>query len=146
MSDTPRTDKAEYYQYDSYPAEPLGMVGVDFARQLERELAAAREVVLSHQDRIKRLEDEAKDQAFIASRYEDRYFATRELLNVSTERAETLERELAAANARISQLAHALDFVTPYCAHLHHPKRYQHKAGDPCPVEDIIRKAKETRP
>jgi hypothetical protein len=57
-----------------------------------------------------------------------------------------LERELAAANARISQLANALDFVTPSCAHLHHPKRYQHKAGDPCPVEEIIRKAKQTRP
>jgi len=60
--------------------------------------------------------------------------------------AQQLERELAAANARVSKLANALDFVTPSCAHLHHPKRFQHKAGDRCPVEEIIRKAQQTRP
>lgn len=38
MSDTPRTDAAEYQQTDSNPPEPLGMVDVEFARQLEREL------------------------------------------------------------------------------------------------------------
>jgi len=57
-----------------------------------------------------------------------------------------VEAELAAANARISQLANALEFVVPFCPDLHHPKRYQHKAGDRCPVEEIIRKAKQTRP
>ena len=41
MSDTPRTDAAEYKQTDSNPPEPLGMVDVDFARQLERELNEA---------------------------------------------------------------------------------------------------------
>jgi hypothetical protein len=60
--------------------------------------------------------------------------------------ARQLERELAAANARISQLANVLEFVVPFCPYLHHPKRYQHKAGDPCPVEEIIRKAKQTQP
>jgi hypothetical protein len=50
------------------------------------------------------LERELKDARQIASKYEDRYFATRELLNVSTERAETLERELAAANERAKRL------------------------------------------
>lgn len=45
MSDTPMTDAAEYRQPDTDPAEPLGMVDVEFARQLERELAAANETV-----------------------------------------------------------------------------------------------------
>ena len=50
MSDTPRTDHAEYLSYDSEPPESLEMVDVAFARQLERELNAANE-------RIKRLEE-----------------------------------------------------------------------------------------
>lgn len=49
MSDTPRTDTAEYRQPDTDPAEPLGMVDVEFARGLERELNALNE-------RVKRLE------------------------------------------------------------------------------------------
>ena len=47
MSDTPRTDAAEYESQDE-PVAKLGSVDVDFARQLERELNAANE-------RIKRL-------------------------------------------------------------------------------------------
>jgi len=49
MSDTPRTDEAEIRCVDE-PEQPLGMVEVDFARQLERELNAAKE-------RIRRLEE-----------------------------------------------------------------------------------------
>lgn len=51
MSNTPRTDASEYKQTDSYPPEPLGMVDVKFARQLERELNEANR-------RIKELESE----------------------------------------------------------------------------------------
>ena len=49
MSDTPRTDAAEYESQDE-PVSKLGAVDVDFARQLERELNAANE-------RIKQLEE-----------------------------------------------------------------------------------------
>lgn len=48
VSDTPRTDAAEYESQDE-PVAKLGAVDADFARQLERELNAANE-------RIKRLE------------------------------------------------------------------------------------------
>ena len=41
ISDTPRTDDAEYLNYDSEPPESLEMVDVDFARQLEIELNTA---------------------------------------------------------------------------------------------------------
>jgi hypothetical protein len=50
ISDTPRTDDAEYFSYDSEPPQALEMVDVAFARQLERELTTA-------QERIKRLEE-----------------------------------------------------------------------------------------
>lgn len=63
MSDTPRTDKAEYRQPDSEPAEPLGMVDVEFARQLESELNEANE-------RLQRLDDalEAYRHAYTSMR------------------------------------------------------------------------------
>jgi hypothetical protein len=67
ISDTPRTDDAEYLSYDSEPPESLEMVDVDFARTLERELNAANAIIkqqqlleeenLRLQQRIKRLED-----------------------------------------------------------------------------------------
>jgi len=54
-----------------------------------------------------------------------------------------LERELAAANARIRRLEEALDLTSSQCGDLHHPKGHQHALGQPCPVEEIVRKAKE---
>ena len=70
MSDTPRTDAAEYELQDE-PVAKLGAVDVDFARQLKRELneierlAAVRLSYIklieaqndAANDRIKRLED-----------------------------------------------------------------------------------------
>ena len=40
-SDTPRSDAAEYFQYDTEPPLPLGLVDVEFARKLEAELNTA---------------------------------------------------------------------------------------------------------
>jgi hypothetical protein len=67
ISDTPRTDDAEYLSYDSEPPESLEMVDVDVARQLERELNAANAIIrqqqlldeenLRLQERIKRLDE-----------------------------------------------------------------------------------------
>jgi hypothetical protein len=73
ISDTPRTDDAEYLSYDSEPPQSLEMVDVGFARQLEIELntAIANEAFAENkaymlekelkqaQDRIKRLESDA---------------------------------------------------------------------------------------
>jgi hypothetical protein len=69
-SETPRSDGAEYFQYDTEPPLPLGLVDVEFARKLEIELntAIANEAFAENkayklekelkqaQDRIKRLE------------------------------------------------------------------------------------------
>jgi hypothetical protein len=73
------------------------------------------------------------------------------------------ERELNAANAiirqqqlldeenlrlqeRIKRLEEALGCVVVGCNHLHHRKKHQHRSGEPCPVEELIRKAKEAKP
>jgi hypothetical protein len=58
MSDTPRTDDAEYLSYDSEPPESLEMVDVAFARQLERELYAANERIQRLEDIIRRASNE----------------------------------------------------------------------------------------
>ena len=71
ISDTPRTDDAEYLSYDSEPPQPLEMVDVGFARQLEIELNTAvvneafaenkayklEKELKQAQDRIKRLDE-----------------------------------------------------------------------------------------
>ena len=77
-----------------------------------------------------------------------------------------LERELNAANAeierltskvsqlyegadeqkqRIKRLEEALGCVVVGCNYLHHRKKHQHRSGEPCPVEALIRKAKEAK-
>jgi hypothetical protein len=56
MSDTPRTDEAEIRCIDE-PVEGLGMVEVDFARQLERELAAVTAERDRLRERVERLEE-----------------------------------------------------------------------------------------
>jgi hypothetical protein len=74
-----------------------------------------------------------------------------------------LEREFNAANAiirqqqlldeenlrlqeRIKRLEEALGCVVVGCNYLHHRKKHQHRSGEPCPVEELIRKAKEAKP
>ena len=56
MSDTPRTDAAEYESQDE-PVAKLGAVDVEFARQLERELNAANAEI----------EEKRKDIVYIAT-------------------------------------------------------------------------------
>jgi len=56
-----------------------------------------------------------------------------------------LERELNEANERIKRLEEALGCVVVSCNYLHHRKKHQHRSGEPCPVEGLIRKAKEAK-
>ena len=56
MSDTPRTD-AQFYGRKYLPAEPL--VTADFARQLERELNTAKEILREIRDNEVNAVDEA---------------------------------------------------------------------------------------
>ena len=56
-----------------------------------------------------------------------------------------LERQLNEANERIKRLEEALGCVVVSCNYLHHRKKHQHRSGEPCPVEGLIRKAKEAK-
>ena len=49
-------------------------------------------------------------------------------------------------NQRIKRLEEALGCVVVGCNYLHHRKKHQHRSGEPCPVEELIRKAKEDKP
>ena len=83
MSDTPRTDAAEYESQDE-PAAKLGAVDVEFARTLERELNESNQIIrqqqlldeenLRLQERIKRLE-EAGDAILNANNDDEEYEA-----------------------------------------------------------------------
>ena len=64
MSDTPRTDDAEYFSYDSEPPESLEMVDVAFARQLERELFAANERIKNFESAFCTVENIDKVKAY----------------------------------------------------------------------------------
>ena len=57
--------------------------------------------------------------------------------------ARQLERELAAAHERIRRLAEAVEVAVPCCEYLHHKKAHQHKLGEPCPVEELVRNARK---
>lgn len=97
-----------------------------FARQLERELAEAKH-------RIRTLIEE-RDSARIQT---DHKWKLREELEAAlgTSDVET-------GVQRVNELKLALSLVVPICNRLHHPKKYQHKITEPCPVEKVIRKAK----
>jgi seryl-tRNA synthetase len=126
MSDTPRTKDATFQARSRGTPVPDDVTYASFAAGLERELADA----MAELNR----EIQAKHRVAMETR------------NPLLAKLEALSTELAAANAKIRRLEEALEFVVPFCPDLHHPKRYQHKAGDRCPVEEIIRKAKQTKP
>jgi hypothetical protein len=57
----------------------------------------------------------------------------------------TIAKELNRLNNRIKRLEEGLGCVVVSCNHLHHRKKHQHRSGEPCPVEELIRKAKEAK-
>lgn len=59
---------------------------------------------------------------------------------------ECYKRNLELANERIKRLEEALGCAIVKCHYLHHRKNHQHRSGEPCPVEALIRKAMEAKP
>jgi hypothetical protein len=47
---------------------------------------------------------------------------------------------------QIRRMEKALDRFAPRCEHLHHEKSDLHTSAQPCPVEAMVRKAKEAKP
>ena len=127
MSDTPRSDAECYSCMDTCSEWNGEWVPLKVARQLERELTEAKH-------RIRTLIEE-RDSARIQADHKWRLREEFEALLGTSDMETGVER--------VKELKRALSFTVPKCDHLHHPKKYQHKITEPCPVEELIRKAQK---
>jgi hypothetical protein len=125
MSDTPISDSTPHNVAD------LGML----CRRLERELNAANKTNRLQYELIttaeKRGVDKSKEELNAA--------------NAIIRQQQLLDEENLRLQERIKRLEEALGCVVVGCNHLHHRKKHQHRSGEPCPVEELIRKAKEAK-
>ena len=110
-SDTPRSDAAEYHQYDTQPPLPLGLVDVEFARKLETELNTAIVNEAFAENKVYMIEKQLKEANERIKRLEEMYEGEigerPEFLGSNLKGL--LIRELNLANNRIKQLEKALE-------------------------------------
>jgi septal ring factor EnvC (AmiA/AmiB activator) len=121
ISDTPRTDDAEYLSYDSEPPQSLEMVDVGFARQLEIELNAAivneafaenkaymlEKELKQAQDRIKERDEWNEGLDGIIDRLTEKIIFLSEIRQEAGVENANLREKLSAANERIKRLEEA---------------------------------------
>jgi len=165
VNDTPRTDaQPQLIPSDIEDAwkHNAPMVDVDFARQLERELTLEKrhtEAVmrtlkdalgiedgrdcLEEVGRLKEVEAQHRILTLIAERDSARTQADRKWRLREEFEALLGTSDVKLGMFKIKQLKHALSMADPRCDHLHHPKKHQHKITEPCPVEELIRKAQK---
>ena len=117
IGDTPISDSTPHNVAD------LGML----CRRLERELNAANE-------RIERLQAVTNDPHALWANW------LRGSVALPVGIGDVREYQ-----ERIKRLEEALGCVVESCDYLHHRKKHQHGSGEPCPVEELIRKAKEAK-
>ena len=122
ISDTPRSDAAEYFQYDTEPPLPLGLVDVEFARKLEIELntAIANEAFAENkaymlekelkqaQDRIKERDEWNEKLDEIIDRKTEKIILLNEIRHEAGVQDANLREKLSAANERIKRLEDVL--------------------------------------
>jgi hypothetical protein len=97
ISDTPRTDDAEYLSYDSEPPQSLEMVDVGFARQLEIELNTAIANEAFAENKAYMLEKELKQAQDCIKRLE-------QLAEIRLAYLQLLEKNVDILKPRIEQL------------------------------------------
>jgi hypothetical protein len=134
MSDTPISDSTPHNVAD------LGMR----IRMIERELNAANaiirqqqlldEEVLRLQDRIKLLEAVTNDPHALWANW------LRGSVALPVGIGDVREYQ-----DRIKRLEEALSLIRPTCEVVHHSKKHQHSLSQPCPVVELIKKAKEAK-
>ena len=121
ISDTPRTDDAEYLSYDSEPPESLEMVDVGFARELEIELntAIANEAFAENkaymlekelkqaQDRIKERDEWNEKLDEIIDRKTEKIILLNEIRHEAGVQDAYLREKLSATNEHINRLEEA---------------------------------------
>ena len=123
MSDTPRTDKESFLPHDS----KYQVCDADFARTLERELNAAKDLVV-------RLQAITNDPHALWANW----------LRGDVKLPEGIS-DVRQYQDRIKRLKEALDLVRPHCDSVHHSKKHQHQYGQPCPVVALIENVKEAK-
>lgn len=155
QSDTPRTDEAKYHctdaeRYNRTYLDAEFVVTADFAEKLERELNAEKQLLLracedstEDRDRMAEFCQKAGIPQSVIDGDSWCVLGTTGLGELLFSEIQRMKTELAAANERVKELEHALSFVIPNCQWLHHEYKHLHAAGDPCPVEAIINKAKD---
>jgi hypothetical protein len=125
-SDTPRSDAAEYLQYDTEPPLPLGLVDVEFARKLEIELNTAivneafaenkaymlEKELKQAQDRIKERDEWNEGLDGIIDRLTEKIILLNEIRHEAGVQDAYLREKLSAANERIKRLEEILEGVT----------------------------------
>ena len=170
ISDTPRTDDAEYLSYDSEPPESLEMVDVGFARQLEIELntAIANEAFAENkaymlekelkqaQDRIKERDEWNERLDELIDRLTEKIILFNEIRQEAGLENANLRKKLSAANDRISRLEDVLQTAWYLIANVNWDKLdpelkeicYSWRDNDLRPVlkEMVQRKNKEAKP
>ena len=128
ISDTPRTDDAEYLSYDSEPPQPLEMVDVGFARQLEIELntAIANEAFAENkaymlekelkqaQDCIKERDEWNEKLDEIIDRLTEKIILLNEIRQEAGVQDANLRKKLSEANDLINRLEAAGDEMEKY--------------------------------
>jgi chromosome segregation ATPase len=128
ISDTPRTDDAEYLSYDSEPPQSLEMVDVGFARQLEIELNTAvvneafaenkayklEKELKQAQDRIKELDEWNEKLDEIIDRLTEKIILLNEIRQEAGVQDANLRKKLSEANDLINRLEAAGDEMEKY--------------------------------
>jgi septal ring factor EnvC (AmiA/AmiB activator) len=128
ISDTPRTDDAEYLSYDSEPPQSLEMVDVGFARQLEIELntAIANEAFAENkaymlekelkqaQDCIKERDEWNEKLDEIIDRLTEKIILLNEIRQEAGVQDANLRKKLSEANDLINRLEEAGDEMEKY--------------------------------
>jgi septal ring factor EnvC (AmiA/AmiB activator) len=128
ISETPRSDAAEYFQYDTEPPLPLGLVDVEFARKLEIELNTAivneafaenkaytlEKELKQAQDRIKERDEWNEKLDEIIDRLTEKIILLNEIRQEAGVQDANLRKKLSEANDRIKQLEQAGDAMEEY--------------------------------
>jgi len=97
-------------------------------------------------ERIKRLDKWKQSALEIEREWDANAIATMLGGRLGESHRKVIQREVPKLLIRIKRLEEALGCVVVGCNHLHHRKKHQHRSGEPCPVEELIREAKEAKP
>jgi len=108
--------------------------------------ANLREKLSAANERIKRLEDWKQSALEIEREWDANAVATMLGAKLGESQRKVIQREVPLLLERIKRLEEALSLITINCEDVHHSKKHRHGWSEPCPVVELISKAKEAKP